>query len=133
MKKSMFYKMILEQKWEELHTCENNVNNEDNNKARVNVALTKEEASVFGLRAVKDDDGISDGFVWFKVMTHDKAWRGIRLGVMWAHDNGGSGREVRVERVEEFKGDRKWKRFGCHVLGGELCYDKIGWEFGARV
>lgn len=56
----------------------------------------------------------------------------MREGV-WAHDDGGSGREVRVERVEEFKGDRKWKRFGCHVLGGELCYDKIGWEFGARV
>ncbi|KAL3719358.1 hypothetical protein ACJRO7_004331 [Eucalyptus globulus] len=128
MKKSMFYKMILEQKWEELHTCENNVNNEDNNKARLNVALTKEEASVFGLRAVKDDDGISDGFVWFKAMTHDKARRGIRLGVSeaiaekmkwvmreggWAHGDGGSGREV---RVEGFKGDRMWKRFGCYVL-----------------
>lgn len=34
----------------------------------------------------------------------------------WTHDDGGSGREVRVERVEEFKGDRMWKRFGCYVL-----------------
>ncbi|XP_056176163.1 uncharacterized protein LOC115673964 [Syzygium oleosum] len=129
-KKSMFYKMTLEQKWEELHTCENNVN-KGNNKASVNVALPKEEASVFGMRAAKVDDETSDGFVWFRVMTHDEALRGIRLGVSeaiaekmkWvmreggrADDGGESGREVRVERVEEFKGDEEWKRFGCYIL-----------------
>ncbi|KAI6706184.1 hypothetical protein NL676_009146 [Syzygium grande] len=39
-KKSMFYKMTLEQKWEELPACENNVN-KSNNKASVNVALQR--------------------------------------------------------------------------------------------
>ncbi|KAI6670474.1 hypothetical protein NL676_005359 [Syzygium grande] len=61
-------------------TRENNVN-KGNNKASVNVALPKEEASVIGMRAVKDDDETSDGFVWFRVMTHDEARKGIRLGV----------------------------------------------------
>ncbi|KAI6706187.1 hypothetical protein NL676_009149 [Syzygium grande] len=133
MNKSMFYKMTLQQNWEELHTCENNVTNKGNNKASVNVALPKEAASVFGMRAAKLGDGeeTSDGFVWFRVMTHEKQWRGVRLGVSeaiaekmkwvmkeggWVDDGDGSGREVRVERVEVFKGDRKWKRFGCYVL-----------------
>ncbi|KAI6670477.1 hypothetical protein NL676_005362 [Syzygium grande] len=131
MKKSMFYKMTLEQKWEDLHTCKNNVNNKGNNEASVNVALLKEEASVFGMNAVKDEDETRDGFLWFRVMTHDEAWRGIKLGVSeaiaekmkwvmkevgWVDDGDGSGREVRVKRVEEFKGGKKWKRFGCYVL-----------------
>ncbi|KAI6670485.1 hypothetical protein NL676_005370 [Syzygium grande] len=107
--------------WEELHTCENNVNNKGNNEASVNVALLKEEASVFGMNAVKDEDENRDGFLWFRVMTHDEAWRGIKVGVMtkeggWVDDGDGSGREVRVKRVEEFKGGKKWKRFGCYVL-----------------
>ncbi|KAI6670478.1 hypothetical protein NL676_005363 [Syzygium grande] len=102
MNKSMFYKMALQQNWEELHTLKHD-----------------------------NGDDTREGFVWFGVMTHEKQWRGVRLGVSeaiaekmkwvmkeggWVDDVDGSGREMSVETVEVYKGHRKWKRFGCYVL-----------------
>lgn len=126
MKKSMFYTMTLEQKWEEIYSC-GNVNSEDD-VVIVDVDVQREVTFVAGKEAARDDRNGHNGFVWFKV--HNPNSRGGELGVglssaiveniRWVEEAGGwvngAEREVRVERVEQITSESEWERFGCYVL-----------------
>ncbi|OVA05210.1 hypothetical protein BVC80_6939g2 [Macleaya cordata] len=135
MKNSLFYKMTLEQFWEEIYKCENDnytpAATGNKNIVAVSASVQKESVKLFGEEAVKDDKDCGvDGFVWFRNVKHNK--EGLRLGLSlaivekmrWIQEKGGyeiGGGESRddvgrVEKVEEFKGENGWRRFGCFVL-----------------
>ena len=126
MKKSTFYSMTLEQKWEEIYSC-GNVDSEDN-VVIVNVDVKREVTLVARKEAMKDDRNGENGFIWFKV--DNPNGRGGVLGVglssaiveniRWVEEAGGwvngAEREVKVERVEQISSETEWERFGCYVL-----------------
>ncbi|KAK3212137.1 hypothetical protein Dsin_016843 [Dipteronia sinensis] len=128
MKISVFYKMTLEQWWEEIGNWEN-VNDEDISVVNVNINVRREVNSVFGREAVKDGRVGHYGFVWFRVCERSNG-RGSSRGSMglsvaivekmkWVQEEGGwidgKEKEVKVERVEEIRSEG-WKKFGCYVL-----------------
>ncbi|KAK4542842.1 hypothetical protein RGQ29_033174 [Quercus rubra] len=129
MKKSMFYSMTLEQKWEEIYSCGNVVDG-DNDVVIVNADVQREVSLVSGKEAVKDDRNIhNNGFIWFKVDNQNGRRGVVGVGlssaivenVKWVQEEGGwvnngAEREVRVERVEQIRSENGWLRFGCYVL-----------------
>lgn len=127
MRKSILYSMTLEQWWEEIYSC-GNVNNQESNAVTVNAELQRELALIRGIEAVKDDRNGRGGFTWFKVYNPYGRRGVISVGLSfaivenmkWVLEEGGwvSGeeRDVKVERVEEFRGENVWRRFGCYVL-----------------
>ncbi|XP_031279348.1 uncharacterized protein LOC116137787 [Pistacia vera] len=124
MKKSVFYKMTLEQRWEEIVSCQNN----GSNVVNVNTNVKREVSSVFGTEAIRDNRANHAGFVWFRAYDRNRVRRasvGLSVAIVekmrWVEDDGGwvgGGREteVRVERVEENTSESGWQRFGCYVL-----------------
>lgn len=130
MKKSMFYSMTLEQKWEEIYSCVNIVD-EENDVVIVNANVQREVILVAGKEAVNDDRNShnNNGFIWFKVGNQNGRRRVVGVGlnsaivenVKWVQEEGGwvnngTEREVRVERVEQIRSENGWQRFGCYVL-----------------
>ncbi|OVA05211.1 Protein of unknown function DUF1262 [Macleaya cordata] len=140
---AMFYKMTLEQFWEEIYECENDnytpaTTGNTNNIVSVRASVQKESVKLFGEEAVKDDTNCgADGFVWFKHVKQNQeglSSLGLSIAIIekmkWIQEiggyvvGGGMGESeddddvVRVEKVEQFKGgeDGCWKRFGCFVL-----------------
>ncbi|KAI3917738.1 hypothetical protein MKW98_021500 [Papaver atlanticum] len=126
MKNSLFYKMTLDQSWEEIYTCENH--NSAGGSVSVNKTLQKEAIGLFGDEAEKDDAQDGDGFVWYRhVKPNNK--EGSKLGLSaeivekmkWVQQRGGyeiegENRDVTVERVEKFGGGYEWRRFSFFVL-----------------
>nr|DAD35180.1 TPA_asm: hypothetical protein HUJ06_005820 [Nelumbo nucifera] len=124
MKKSMFYQMTLEQFWEEIYTCDNDKN--EVNVVKVNVSVQKEVAIIFGMEAMKDDTCGVDEVMWFRLLDHNK--RGLSVGLSsaivgkmrWLQETvgwvDGVETDVRVEKVEEFRGDGVWNKLGCYML-----------------
>ncbi|KAL5741695.1 hypothetical protein ACOSP7_028427 [Xanthoceras sorbifolium] len=126
MKMSVFYKMTLEQWWEEIGYWEN-VNDEDSSVVNVNIDVRREVNSVFGVEAVKEERVDHGGFVWFRVCERsNRGSVGLSVAIVekmkWVEEEGGwiNGREkeVRVERVEEIRSTSESgrKRLGCYVL-----------------
>lgn len=126
MRKSVMYKMTLEQWWEEITSCVNN-GGEDENAVRVNISVEREVSKVFGVEAVKDNKVSHGGFVWYRVYDRNRVRRsgvGLSIAIVekmrWVQEEGGwvNGREkeVRIERVEENTSENSWRRFGCYVL-----------------
>ncbi|XP_044478970.1 uncharacterized protein LOC123205959 [Mangifera indica] len=124
MKRSVFYKMTLEQRWEEIVSCQNN----GSNVVNVNTMVKREASSVFGMEALRDNRENHAGFVWFIVYDRNRVKRasvGLSVAIVekmrWVEEEGGwvgGGREkeVRVQRVEENTSESGWQRFGCYVL-----------------
>ncbi|KAL5723438.1 hypothetical protein ACHQM5_006840 [Ranunculus cassubicifolius] len=124
MKESMLYTMNLEQWWEEIYTSEKDKLSE--NYVNVNVDVQNEVSSLFGLVAVKDDKYGPGNIMWYSHVDNqgevtslglssaivEKMKLVLKLGG-WI---GGGDRDVKVERVEEYKGENGWNRFGCFVL-----------------
>lgn len=66
MKRSMFYEMTLEQRWEQFFTCQNDKINEGNS-VLVDVALDTEVVLIAGTnKATWDDKNAVEGVIWFR-------------------------------------------------------------------
>ncbi|KAF6169046.1 hypothetical protein GIB67_038543 [Kingdonia uniflora] len=123
MKKTLFYEITLEQQWEEIYRRDNEEKSKDNNIKVMDLKLVKEEVSLYGVNAMKMDE--TNGMIWYKQVRPNG--EGLRLGLSSVivekmkliQENGGwnaGGEDARVDKVEEFKGENGWKRFGCFVL-----------------
>ncbi|KAK7303131.1 hypothetical protein RJT34_14032 [Clitoria ternatea] len=125
MKKSVFYELTLLQSWEKIFSKENGDSGEETN-VLVDVIVQTQVAKVVGKEAVWDENGVDENrVVWFKGF-NDVGAESVGLsveiveGMKWEQEKvgwiAGNGRQVRVERVEEFGGINKWRKFGCYVL-----------------
>ncbi|KAI4375246.1 hypothetical protein MLD38_013139 [Melastoma candidum] len=128
MKRSMFYKMALKQRWEKIYACESM--SYDTSDVTINVNIRKEDVSIFGMKAEKDDMRGLDGMVWFRVVqTEERTRRGIRWGMStavfekmkWAQEKGGyiyddnQAMEANVA-VDVNRGTGLGRGFCCYVL-----------------
>ena len=129
MKKSVFYELTLEQRWEKIFSKENIEHSGENRGVFIDVVVQTEVAKVEGRESVWDDEHGVDGerVVWFKSFGDGVSERSVGLsleivdGMKWEQERvgwiGGNERQVRVERVEEFEGTmNKWVKFGCYVV-----------------
>ncbi|XP_074323930.1 uncharacterized protein LOC141660845 [Apium graveolens] len=126
MEKSMFYEMTVDQRWELIF--EHN-KTDSGNTVMVNAFVKKEVVSVGGTKAVWNEKNMVDRSCktkWFKGSGNRKKvciglsseivermkWEEERVG--WV---GGGERQVRVHKVEEFRGGvEEWRKFRCNVL-----------------
>ncbi|TKY69449.1 hypothetical protein E2542_SST05723 [Spatholobus suberectus] len=124
MRKSMFYEMTLEQKWEQIFSCENE--HGMGNTVNVDAVVQKEVVVIAGWEAEVDEANTAEGFLWFNSFNNvgEKSSVGLSIAVVermkWEQErvgwNGGKGKQVRVKKVEEFEGTNGWNKFGCYVL-----------------
>lgn len=125
MKQSMFYQMTLEQKWEQIFSCENEQN--QGNVLSVDVAVQREVVFVDRREAVWDARNVVDGAIWYT--SSDDTGKEIMVGLSleivqrmkWEEERvgwiGGEDRQVMVKKEDEFGGvGGWWKKFGCYVL-----------------
>lgn len=126
MRKSMFYEVTLEQKWEQVFSCEN----DNNSSVNVDVVVEKEKVVIGGWEAVMDKMDVIEGFVWFNSFNNvgEKSSVGLSLAIVermkWEMEKvgwiGGKEKKTSVKKVEEFEGinnnNNGWKNFGCYVL-----------------
>ncbi|KOM46043.1 hypothetical protein LR48_Vigan06g134900 [Vigna angularis] len=128
MKKSVFYELTLEQRWEKIFSKENNEHSGENHAVFIDVVVQTEVAKVAGKEAVWDEDGVdNEKVVWFRSFGDGTSERSVGLsleivnGMKWEQERvgwiAGNERQVRVERGEKFEGTiNKWVKFGCYVL-----------------
>ncbi|XP_027359260.1 uncharacterized protein LOC113867942 isoform X2 [Abrus precatorius] len=130
MKKSMFYSMTLEQRWEEVYTCGNDESEGD--VVIVNVCLEREVVLVNGMEATKNGRTDANGFFWFRAYNpynRRRANVGLSSAIVdhmrWVQEAGGwvygHGRERMVRVREEARSQSEWLRFGCYVLVESFC------------
>ena len=120
-RRSVYYEMTLEQKWEQIFACENNYN-EGNNTVAVDVVVQGEVVAIPQGEAVQDERNEDDGVRWFR--SSSGAGVGLRLEIIermkWeqvrAGWDGEKRKEARVERAEEYGGSGGWREFGCYAL-----------------
>ena len=120
-RRSVYYEMTLEQKWEQIFACENNYN-EGNNTVAVDVVVQGEVVAIPQGEAVQDERNEDDGVRWFR--SSSGAGVGLRLEIIermkWeqvrAGWDGEKRKEARVERAEEYGGSGGWRKFGCYAL-----------------
>ncbi|RDX80431.1 hypothetical protein CR513_39020 [Mucuna pruriens] len=111
-RKSMFYEMTLEQKWEQVFSCENE--HGTGNTVDVDAVIQKKVVVIAGWEAVIDEANIAEGFLWFNSINNvgEKSRVGLSTAVVermnWEQEragwNGGQKKHIRVQKVEEFKG-----------------------------
>ncbi|KAG6654034.1 hypothetical protein CIPAW_05G117900 [Carya illinoinensis] len=129
MTRSMYYEITLEQKWEQVFSCENSES--QSNVVVVDAILQREEVLIAGMEVV--DLNVVDGVMWFKsfgngggevsvglsmLVVERMKWEQKRVG--WV---GGNERQVALKRVEEFGGSAHYKKSGLkrqNVLAKEM-------------
>lgn len=126
MKKSIFYEMTLEQRWERIFEQENN----KGNVVCVQAAFCREAVFIGESQneAIWDEKNMVDGVIWFTPLEGDTE-NNERVGLnskivermKWEEEkvgwvDGGDKRIEKVKREEKFEGGGEWKRFGCYVL-----------------
>ncbi|KAI6686257.1 hypothetical protein NL676_032170 [Syzygium grande] len=119
-KASAFCEMTLQQRWEQVHACDNYAN--EGNDVEVDVLIQKEAVRVFGEEA--GEGNVNDGVMWLSGRTGVIGLSMAIVGRMrWEEERVGWVEEVekrvRVKRVEEFIQSglsQGWKRFGFYVL-----------------
>ncbi|CAJ1932158.1 unnamed protein product [Sphenostylis stenocarpa] len=126
MRKSMFYEMTLEQKWEQIFSCENENDDGMGNTVNVDAVVKKEVVVIAGWEAMINEMDIAEGFLWFNSFNNvgEKSSVGLSTAVVermnWEQErvgwDGGKEKAIRVKKVEEFKGTNGWKKFACYVL-----------------
>ncbi|KAF8364992.1 hypothetical protein HHK36_033008 [Tetracentron sinense] len=128
MKKSMFYEMTLEQKWEQIYVFENNQSK--TSSVAVDVVVQRDMAMIYGRESVEDDTNVVDGVVWFRIGGLSV---GLSLAIVermkWEQERGGwiggNERQVRIKRVEKFGGENGWRKFGCYILVERFCLKRM--------
>ncbi|XP_057785453.1 uncharacterized protein LOC131002995 isoform X1 [Salvia miltiorrhiza] len=116
-KRSMYYEVTLEQRWEQVFKIGRDHNN--GNSVVVDVAVEREEVFVGGSKATWS---AADGVVWFKV--EDGGGVGLRVELVermkWEEERGGwvggEERQVKIHKVEKWEGGGDWNEFRCSVL-----------------
>ncbi|KAG8382972.1 hypothetical protein BUALT_Bualt05G0135500 [Buddleja alternifolia] len=124
--RSMYYEMTLEQRWEQIFTCQKNTYDNPGNSVAIDALVEKEEVFVEGVKALRSEKNVADGVIWFtsygpgggetrvglrvEVVERMK-WEQARAG--WV---GGEERQVKIDRIDEFKGAGEWSVFGCYIL-----------------
>lgn len=124
MRKSMFYEMTLEQKWEQIFSCENVQGM--GNTVNVDAVVQKEVVVIAGWEAVVDEMDVADGLLWFNSFSNVGEKNSVGLsraiveGMKWEQERvgwiEGKEKQIRVKKVEVFEGTNGWKKFGCYVL-----------------
>ena len=123
MKKTVFYELTLKQRWEKIFSKENN--DGENLAVFVDVVVQTEVAKIAGREAVWNENG--ERVVWFKSFDDEGleiTSVGLSLKIVdrmrWEQERvgwiAGNQRQVRVERVEEFGGTNRWRKFSCYAL-----------------
>ncbi|XP_019149937.1 PREDICTED: uncharacterized protein LOC109146747 [Ipomoea nil] len=125
MERSVFYEMTLEQRWEQIFTCQNNDRNEGISTILVGTVLDREEVLISGSKAKWDERNIENGVIWFKPFNAEteETSVGLRQEIVeqmkWEQERGGwSGgeKELKVKRREECGQLGGWREFGCYIL-----------------
>lgn len=124
-KESLYYEMTLEQRWEQIFERDNDFS--ARNVVTINVVVQNEVVFVGGREAVWDERNVVDRAIWFT--SYGNGGEEVRVGLSlevlgrmkWEEERVGwanvDGRQVRVNRVEEFVGGVDgWRKFGCYIL-----------------
>lgn len=117
----LFYKITLEQYWEEIYSQENHGGS--GKTVTVDTNVEREVYGQVGVETVRVNED-ANGFIWFRKREQMSGGVGLSSSVLdgmrWIQKEGGwtDGEEIsaRVERVEEIKSDSIWRRFCCCVL-----------------
>ncbi|GLT41184.1 hypothetical protein SLA2020_152670 [Shorea laevis] len=128
MRKSIFYKMTLEQWWQQIYSCEN-VEEEDQSIINISTDVQREVNLISGMHALKDDKVSKEAFWWFRARDQNSGGRkmvsvGLSVAIVekmrWIQEEGGwvrgGEREVKVQRREEIRSENRWRRFACYIL-----------------
>ncbi|ERM99515.1 uncharacterized protein LOC18427550 [Amborella trichopoda] len=123
LKESMYYKMSLEQEWEEIHSCQGF----GGGTVMVDTFVRKEEGRLKGNEATYERRDHENGFLWFET----KEKNGVQGGLMgiglskvimekmkWDQNirgNGGDEKDVRVESAHHPSHKGQWT-FALYVL-----------------
>ncbi|KAG8382971.1 hypothetical protein BUALT_Bualt05G0135400 [Buddleja alternifolia] len=86
--RSMYYEMTLEQRWEQIFTCQKNTYNNPGNSVAIDALLEKEEVFVREVKALWSENNVANGVIWF--MSYGPGGGETRVG-------------LRVEVVERMK------------------------------
>lgn len=130
MKKSMFYSMTLEQKWEEIYSCSSDES--EGEVVIVDTHVEREVVLVSGMEATKIGRNDPNGFFWFRAYNPYNRKRvnvGLSSAIIenmrWVQEAGGwaygNGKEKVVRVREEVRRQSEWQRFGCYVLVESFC------------
>ncbi|XP_059448333.1 uncharacterized protein LOC132179607 [Corylus avellana] len=123
MRRSRYYEITLEQRWERMFACEYD-NESLGNGVAVDAVVQREVVSVAGREAAGVN--VVDGVMWFRSFSEkgEEVSAGLSLLVVermkWEQERvgwvGGEEKQVTLKRVEEFGGNGGWRNFGFYVL-----------------
>ncbi|KAI3452144.1 hypothetical protein Pfo_008809 [Paulownia fortunei] len=123
MRKSLLYELSLERWWEQIHSAENE--NNQNNVVVVDARVKRLVCLILGMEAEKDGRQDADGFVWFNVKEHYRRRVSVGLScalfekMRWLQETRGwfdGERDLRVSGTKEIGSNNGWRKFGCYVL-----------------
>lgn len=133
MKKSMFYEVTLEQRWDKIFECDN-----AEKVVYVDVVVDREVACVDEKEAVCDWGRVDNGVIWFRSAQNNEGQDSRLLGLnvlvvermRWEQERAGFRynefeRQVKVKRTEEFEGKGEWRKFGCYVLVERFVFKRM--------
>ncbi|XP_028778043.1 uncharacterized protein LOC114734589 [Neltuma alba] len=136
MKKSIFYGMTLQQRWEEIYSHGREEITEENGAILVTADVEREVVMVGGMQASKSDRVDPNGFYWYRAYDPHKRTRasvGLNTAIVenmrWVEEEGGRpcGRErvVKVrEQVRRLEGS-EWQKLSCYVLVESFCLRRL--------
>ncbi|CAH2037924.1 unnamed protein product [Thlaspi arvense] len=124
-KSSTYYIMTLKQRWEEVYSCENVNQNDEEGEVAVDVEVETEVVKLEGEETnLRETSG--DGVVWFSVLRDERQDKKVGLGsvvverMKWEEEKFGwsnNGERSNIKRSERFKGGSShWKNYKCYVL-----------------
>ncbi|OWM89409.1 uncharacterized protein LOC116198608 [Punica granatum] len=126
-KRSTYYEMTLQQRWEQVYACENDgLERREPSDRNVLVDVSvKDTAILVGGKEAKHGN-VANGILCFVGDERESCGVGLSLGIIermkWEEErfgwvSGDDNGQLRVKRVEEIEGSGSdWKRFGCYVL-----------------
>ena len=124
-KRSVFYEMTLQQRWERFFTTQNSYYGQANKAVSIDVVVPTEMVTIGGNEAMQVQKNDGTRVVWFKTIDGNKGAeaevglsRLIVERMVWEEERGGwvkgKDKQVRVVKEEEYGG--MWTSYGCYVL-----------------